>query len=264
MSVAQENAALAPAGKRSLLFHPDEQPSGTWPVFAAQLFRERMLNPDDLFPCIFGVDAVRRGTLRFSFIPVGESRAEILADALLEFTEIAPSLGQRTSLVCFFEHDPRLRSLEECRQHFWWLLGRLCQSDTSGWPEGISLDPEDPAWEFSYQCMPMFVVASTPFHQRRRSRYFEYFLMTFQPRFVFANLEAGTPRGDNARKIIRRRLAEYDLVERTPLLGSFGAPGNKEWEQYFLDDDNMSTASSSGCPLYHTSMPACPARPDDR
>jgi uncharacterized protein len=249
MSLTHKRSRRAQDGKPSLLFHPHERPPGTWPVCATELFRERLLDADDLFPCIFGIDALRKGSLRFAFIPVGESRVGMLADSMLEFTEIAAGLGQRTSLVCLFEHDPRIKSLEQYRDHFWWLLTQLHEADTGKWPDDISPDPDDPTWEFSYNSMPMFVVASTPYHVKRRSRYFEYFTVTFQPRFVFHNLQAGMSAGDHARKVIRRRLADYDLVARTPLLGSFGAPGNKEWQQYFLDDDNVSTDLSAGCPF---------------
>lgn len=233
----------------SLLMHPHHEPSGAWERLAVSFFRERMLSDDALFPCIFGVDAVRRGTLRYSFIPAGEQRAATLASALREFTAIAESLGIRTSLVCFFDFEPGVDSLEEYRQHFWSLLAEVQTRDVSEWPEGISDDPQESTWEFSFNSTPMFVVANTPHHHQRRSRYSEYFTVTFQPRFVFDDLKAGTPTGDRARNVIRRRLREYDAVEQTPLLGSFGEPGNMEWTQYFLDDENQPIDTSLGCPM---------------
>jgi FPC/CPF motif-containing protein YcgG len=233
----------------SLLMHPHEEPAGGWQRLAANFFHERMLSNDALFPCIFGVDAVRRGTLRYSFVPAGEQRVAALAGALREFTAIAPSLGIRTSLVCFFDFEPSVDSLEEYRQHFWALLAEIQASDVSEWPEGISENPQESTWEFSFNSTPMFVVANTPHHHRRRSRYSEYFTVTFQPRFVFDDLNAGTPTGDRARKVIRQRLRQYDSVEQTPLLGSFGDAGNLEWTQYFLDDENQPIDASRGCPM---------------
>jgi uncharacterized protein len=97
--------------------------------------------------------------------------------------------------------------------------------------------------------MPMFVVANTPTHERRASRYFESLAITFQPRFVFDDLAEDSAQGKNARKIIRARLSDYDALPPTPLLGSFGAPGNREWTQYFLDDDNASHATEGRCPF---------------
>jgi FPC/CPF motif-containing protein YcgG len=86
--------------------------------------------------------------------------------------------------------------------------------------------------------MPLFVVANTPTHEQRQSRYFPCFVVTFQPRFVFDDLGEDTPQGANARKVIRARLHEYDAVPPSPSLDGFGKPNSREWVQYFLDDDN--------------------------
>jgi hypothetical protein len=253
------NAAAAracPASEQaSLLLHPHDLPPAGWQREAATAFTERMLSDSTLFPCVFGVTAVRKGTVRYSFIPAGENRVDALAAALVEFTDIALTLGNRTSLVCFFDFDDSVDTLEEYRDHFWSLLSELQAGDTSEWPAGISQDPADSTWEFSFNSTPMFVVANTPRHTDRRSRQSAYFTITFQPRFVFDDLKAGTPTGDKARTVIRRRLETYDSVERTPLLGSFGEPGNVEWSQYFLNDDNAPVDLAAGCPITH-------ARPD--
>lgn len=213
-----------------------------------------MLSDNSLFPCIFGVSAIRKGTVRYSFIPAGESRIAALAAALTEFTHIAKTLGNRTSLICFFDLEASVSTFEEYREHFWALLGELQASDTSEWPTGISEDPQDSTWEFCFNSTPMFVVANTPQHTARRSRQSRYLTITFQPRFVFDDLKAGTPAGDKARKAIRKRLEDYDSVERTPLLGSFGAPGNLEWSQYFLNDDNAPVDLAAGCPISHARL----------
>ncbi|PRY44628.1 YqcI/YcgG family protein [Umezawaea tangerina] len=247
---SQVRAPGHPAEARAdLLVSPAATPPGSWPVLAAQLFTERMLDSANPFPCVFGVDAVRKETLRYAFIPNGGQRVPVLAEALRQFTDVAESLGRRTSLVCFFEFDPRLDSLDKHREHFWSLLREVSATDSAPWPEDISQDFDDPTWEYSYNSTPMFVVANTPYHVERRSRYFEYFAITFQPRFVFDDLKGGTATGDNARKVIRERLAKYDTAERTPLLGSFGEAGNKEWEQYFLSDDNEPNPPGARCPI---------------
>lgn len=249
LSQSRGRRALSPQ-PQPLLLHPDQRPPEGWASRAGELFRQRMSARDNPYPCVFGVDALRKGSLRLAYVPAGEPRVPVLARALREYVEIAEGLGSRTSLVTIFEADPRLDSLEAHRSHFWWLLGQLRERDTTPWPAGIASDPEDPSWEFSYHGMPMFVVANTPYHRRRRSRYFEHLAITFQPRFVFDDLREGTPTGDNARAVIRRRLASYDDVPQSPLLGSFGAHGNKEWAQYFLDDDNDPTATAGRCPLH--------------
>jgi FPC/CPF motif-containing protein YcgG/quercetin dioxygenase-like cupin family protein len=248
--VAGAHSNGVPDGKRSSLFHPAECPPGSWQSLAATLFRERMLDSATPYPCIFGVDAIRKGKLRFAFVPTGPARVGALADALEEFGGVAESLGNRTSLVCFFEYDPALVTIEDFRDHFWTLLQRLHDVDATDWPADVHSDPENPTWEFCFKGTPYFVVASTPAHRQRRSRYFEYFAITFQPRFVFDGLGAATPQGRNAQRIIRKRLGQYDSVALTPHLGNFGEPDNREWVQYFLDDDNTPLPSTARCPLH--------------
>lgn len=207
-----------------------------------------MLRTDRLFPCVFGSDAVRSGALRYAFVPAGEGRVEALADVLRVYTTMAESSGRRTSLVCFFEHDPRLSGPDTCEEHFWELLRGLREWDESLWPEEISTDTEAPDREFVFNFTPIFAVANTPFHYKRRSRFFECFAVTFQARFVFDDLAAGTRVGGNARKVIRKRLTEYDEFPCIPFLGNFAEHGSKEWHQYFLDEENEVPTPRTGAP----------------
>lgn len=209
-----------------------------------------MLNKSDPFPCIFGIDAVRRATLRYCFIPL-EGRAATLRQGLKEFAEKCRDLGNRTSLVTFFEPDPEFSEIEDYRRELWNLLAALMAADDQPWPQGVDRDTESPSWEFSCFGVPFFVVANTPSHLARRSRYFEYFSITFQPRFVFDDLGAETTSGKNSRKIIRKRLADYDTVAPYSGLGNFGDADNREWIQYFLPDDNEVTSRTEECPLSH-------------
>ncbi len=233
----------------SLLSEPAQSRIQPWEQNALDCFNQRMLDRNRLFPCIFGVDAVRRGTLRYTFVSA-DTGVRTLAQALTEYAEIAPSLGKRTSLVAFFEPDGDLRSVGDHERWFWEVLQELHTADTEPWPPDIATDADDPFWEFSFAGMPLFVVANTPAHIRRHSRYFDYFAITFQPRFVFDDLTPDSVQGQNARTIIRGRLRAYDEVSPTPLLGSFGDSENREWTQYFLDDDNRDPRSA-GCPFIH-------------
>ncbi|WP_218026964.1 YqcI/YcgG family protein [Nocardia vaccinii] len=213
-----------------------------------------MLDRNRLFPCIFGVDAVRRGSLRYTFVPA-DTGVRTLAQALTEYAGVAPSLGKRTSLVAFFEPSAEHHSIADYERLFWEVLQGLHTADTDPWPPDIATDADDPFWEFSFAGMPLFVVANTPAHARRQSRYFEYFAITFQPRFVFDDLTPDSAQGRNARTIIRQRLRAYDEVPPTPLLGNFGDSRNREWTQYFLDDDNRGPGSGR-CPFTHEAKEA--------
>ncbi|MGJ4845772.1 YqcI/YcgG family protein [Leifsonia sp. Le1] len=221
-----------------------------WQREAVESFHSRMDASTNDFPCIFGIEAVVRNALRYAFVGADGDPAESLAAALEEFTSIAESLGRRTSLVCFFETWAEAKTHDAYFDYFWNLLKRVSELDTSSWPDGVSRATNDSSFEFSFNGQAMFVVVNTDIHDRRRSRSFERVAVTFQPRFVFDDLREGTPRGDSAREIIRQRLAAYDDAPVTALLGSFGDPKNREWQQYYLDDGDASQMPGK-CPVAH-------------
>lgn len=231
------------------LVDPAAPPTIGWERDAADRFSRRMLSKDQLFPCIFGVDALRKSTLRLAFVPAGEHCAGYLAETLEEYTRVAPALGRRTSLVTFFEPVEGPRTIEDYERLTWSLLQDLHRVDPHPWPAGIPRDTESPEWEFCFAGTPMFVVVNTPAHRERMSRFFEYFCITFQPRFVFDDISETSRQGKSARKVIRNRLALYDSIPAAPLLGSYGAPGNREWTQYFLDDENRGVPEMTRCPF---------------
>ncbi len=45
---------------------------------------------------------------------------------------------------------------------------------------------------------------------------------------------------------MRKRLIPYDGASPSPLLGRYGATDGREYQQYFLHDDNN---ASAGCPF---------------
>mgnify|MGYP001163259106 CR=1 FL=1 len=240
-----------------------------WKRRAEELFSARLLDERSPFPCVFGVDALRRGTLRFAFVDdtqdatTGHSAhtadeldtaARGTARALGAYAAAAPGIGRRTSLVVVYRGalGPHPGSgpdaVKAYRDRFWDLLQRVHTLDPHPWPAGIPRDPESPTWEFCFAGTPMFVVVNTPAHERRRSRGFPYFCITFQPRFVFEGLEGSSTRGRNARRIIRGRLDAYDDVPPASVLGDYGTAGNREWTQYFLEEEE-GAAVPPRCPF---------------
>lgn len=205
-----------------------------------------MTSTDREFPCIFGVEAVTRGTLRYGFVADREESQSVqLSRILRAFTEICRDLGKRTSLVCFFESWQADGTHAAYWERFWQLLREVSELDGVPWPEDISRTLDDPKFEFTFNGQPLFVVVNTELHERRRSRRMSRVAITFQPRFVFDGIAEGTPRGDAARRMIRGRLATYDTVPLPENLGSFGDENNREWNQYYLDDGNTSDVPAS-------------------
>lgn len=200
------------------------------------------------FPCTFAVSAARKRSLRFAFVEGFDPPAFApLAEVLTEYLEGHRDLGRDTSLIVLFPDEPHPRPLGGYRDLFWSILGHLHEHDDRPWPADIPRDPEHPRWEFCFHGEPIFVVCNTPAHRARRSRHSPGFVVTFQPRWVFEGIEAHTRQGRAARRVIRRRLAAYDAVAPSPLLGDYGAADNREWRQYFLDDTNE--ADAGRCPF---------------
>jgi FPC/CPF motif-containing protein YcgG len=220
------------------------------PAWAQNVFNsfESMLLADDRpFPCIFGVEALKHGGLRYVFVGHDHHGLIRLRDALSEYVKCFRELGRNTSLVAFFAPPSEVeQSLAWYRERFWSILQFLHRNDHQPWPEALPQDSDHHLWEFAFDGEPMFVVCNTPAHVHRRSRFSETFMMTFQPRWVFEELTG--KRGDNARRAIRNRLRPYDDVEVSPDLGEYGEPSNREWQQYFLMDEN-GRADGFRCPF---------------
>ena len=204
-----------------------------------------------LFPCVFGVEAFREDGLRFVFVEGDEDPGDLeeLAQALAQFVRRSRGFGRYVSLVAFFAPQEEDRELADWEQAFWRVLQLLHDHDVEPWPDEIPMDPEQDYWEFCFAGTPMFVVCNTPSHGRRRSRSGAGLTITFQPRWAFAGLEGDSVAGKNARRTIRARIDRYDALPPSPRLGIYGAAGNREWQQYFLPDDNATTTPDR-CPLH--------------
>jgi uncharacterized protein len=207
-----------------------------------------------VYPCAFGVEAFRHDGLRFVFVEGDEDPDDLAepARALARFVRVSRDFGRYVSLVAFFAPPEEERALSDWERAFWRVLRLLRDHDQDPWPDEIPMEPEHDYWEFCFAGTPMFVVCNTPAHGRRRSRSSAGLMITFQPRWVFDGLDGDSIAGRNARRTIRARIERYDALPPSPRLGIYGAVGNREWQQYFLPDDNKTT-SESCCPLHATS-----------
>ncbi|MEI5906940.1 YqcI/YcgG family protein [Bacillus spongiae] len=222
-----------------------------WQQSAYNHFSEIMCDELHHYPCIPGKQAFDKGTLRFGFAqdPRSNTASEELADLLKQYGEISRDTGKYASLVVFFnsENIPEQNDgIEMYQQIFWSVLNRVHELDETSWPEGIAKDPYDHTWEFCFDGEPYFAFCATPAHRVRQSRHFPYFLIAFQPRWVFDDINSSTVFGKKLKKVIRERLIEYDEAEPHPSLKWYGQEDNYEWKQYFLTDDD---SSPSKCPF---------------
>lgn len=209
-----------------------------WAAGSVAALRDRLSSTEEVFPCPFAVSANRQRTLRFGFVEDLEDRRTWapLVDTLGRYLDMARQLGKETAFVVFFRPDGVSRMLDEYNERFWAVLQYLHDHDPSPWPVEIPGDPDTPLWEFSFSGSPTFVVAATPAHELRHSRWSPGLVLTFQPRWVFEGLEASTPRGRTARQVIQKRLRRFDDVDPSPLLSAYGDVEGREWRQYLLPD----------------------------
>ncbi|MFM2149073.1 MAG: hypothetical protein RLZZ187_1379 [Pseudomonadota bacterium] len=198
-------------------------------------FGATLLSEERPFPCVFGVQGLQAGHLRFAFPDPLTPHA--LAELLVEYLAGARDFGANTSLVVMARPGPVL-PIEVYRDRFWGLLGALSAIDESPWPSAISEELDHPSWEFCFAGQPFFVVCATPAHVARQSRRASTFVMTFQPRWVFDKILGTRKSAERAIAKVRARLAPYDLIPAAPSLGHYGDLSNREYAQYFIDDTN--------------------------
>jgi FPC/CPF motif-containing protein YcgG len=80
----------------------------------------------------------------------------------------------------------------------------------------------------------------------RQSRRSSAFMLTFQPRWVFEKILATEKAASAAFAEVRKRLIPYDSTSPSPLLGRYGNKDGREYQQYFLPDENH---AETGCPF---------------
>jgi FPC/CPF motif-containing protein YcgG len=216
----------------------------SWAERSYETLRRQVL--DDAYPCFFGTQAEKRGEMFYAFVAHGA--AHTLVETMTTFAKLArlPAF-EMNNMAVFFEPDPAPRSHREYHDLFWKTLQLLHDADTHPHAD-LEVDPENPAWEFCYQGIEMFVVCALPSFSRRRSRNLgPGMVLLFQPRSVFIDKITNKAISLKARQQVRKRLAAWDQIGAHPDLGVHGDPDNREWKQYFLPDENLSHAGV--CPF---------------
>jgi len=215
----------------------------TWQSVMFSEFEAQMSSEARPFPCVFGVAGYRQDQLRYLFLDPFD--VEILGAQLAQFVAESRSHGPNTSLIVFTRPRP-VQTLDAYYRKMWLTLDQLARLDKSPWPETIPEQIDHPMWEFSFAGEPIFVVCSTPAHVMRQSRRSSAFMLTFQPRWVFEKILGTEKAAAAAFAEVRKRLIPYDTTSPSPLLGRYGATDGREYQQYFLADDNHTEA---GCPF---------------
>lgn len=218
--------------------------SASWQRIVFSEFEATLTSSARPFPCVFGVSGLKTGQLRFAF-PDPMTPATV-GPLLSRYLSQARGFGRMTSLVLFARPGP-VQGIEDYRARFWELLDGLERDDPVPRPAGLPETLDHHLWEFCYAGEPIFVVCNSPAHVLRQSRRSTSFMVTFQPRWVFEGiLDSDDAQMHRALQGVRERLAAFDAIPPAPFLGKYGAPENREYRQYFIDDTN--TAPS--CPFH--------------
>jgi len=208
---------------------------GSWQKVSFAEFSAAMTTNAHPFPCVFAIEGFQEDQLRYVFLDT--ISVPTLACSLARYLADARQFGTNTSLVVFTRPGP-VCPLDHYRSVFWSMLHDLVRIDGQPWPENIPKAMDDPKWEFSFAGEPVFVVCTTPAHIARQSRRSTGFMITFQPRWVFDKILGTAKTTEAAFANITKRLKRYDFIQPSPHLGHYGDPNNREYRQYFLDDDN--------------------------
>ena len=222
-----------------------------WKWDAFQSFKQMIADNENTYPCLPGRHGFLSDQLRYAFLddPRKKETMKDIAEVLREYGPLSRDTGAYASLVLFFKTGEELQkaySVEQFEDLFWSILSGVRLEDKIPWPDGIAEDPDDHTWEFCFQGEPYFAFCATPAHRMRKSRCFPFFLVAFQPRWVFENMNDETSLGRNMKKMIRKRLENYDEVPPHPALKWYGQEDNHEWKQYFLREN---ASSPTKCPF---------------
>jgi FPC/CPF motif-containing protein YcgG len=215
----------------------------TWQSVLFAEFEAQMSSEARPFPCVFGVTGYRQDQLRYLFLDPFD--VEELGEQLALFVSECRSHGPNTSLVVFSRPRP-VQTIDAYYRKLWGTLDQLAGLDKSAWPAEIPEQIDHPMWEFSFAGEPIFVVCSTPAHVLRQSRRSSAFMLTFQPRWVFEKILSTEKAAEAAFAEVRKRLRPYDSTSPSPLLGRYGNQDGREYQQYFLFDENDAAAQ---CPF---------------
>lgn len=215
-----------------------------WQQSAYTDFAAMVADEANTFPCIPARKGFLSNHLRYSFIgdPREEQSIKTLALCLKEYNKHCQTCGNYTTHTIFFKtsNDMHKFDVADYTILFWSVLNNLTKFDEIDWPKEIPTDPSHNEWEFCFNGEPYFVSCATPAHKIRKSRHFSTLLMAFQPRWIFEEINDSTAFGRKLKKLIRKRINEYDDIPAHPDLKWYGQEGSNEWKQYFLSDENDS------------------------
>jgi len=218
---------------------------GTWQRIAYEEFKSTILAKERTakkFPCIYATKGYRANDHRYVFAesdnPSEPRNLHHIGPAIRTYLSAAHSLGPNTSLVIICAPGDDIATVEDYTERFWNFLRGLRICDTKPWPSNVPADTNDEQWTFCFNGEPIFPIALTPAHEKRRSRYASNLIIAMQPKWVIDNLMSTPEKRVHATTTVRGLLRDYDDVDVSPDLANFGEKGASEGRQLVIRDDN--------------------------
>lgn len=218
---------------------------GTWQRIAYEEFRSTILAKEitaKKFPCIYATIGYRANDHRYVFAesddPSEPRNVRYIGPAVRAYLSLAHSLGPNTSLVIICAPGVEIATVQDYNDRFWNFLRGLRICDTKAWPADVPADTADERWTFCFNGEPVFPIALTPAHDRRRSRYASNLIIAMQPKWVIDNLMSTPEKRVQATTTVRGLLKDYDDVDISPELANYGEKGASESRQLIIEDDN--------------------------
>ena len=194
------------------------------------------------FPCVYATMGYNSNEHRYLFLesddPSEPRNIRLIGPALASYLAMAPSIGANTSLVIMGAPSESNKSVTQYNGSFWNMLRGLRILDPKSWPEDVPLKTEAEKWTFCFSGQPVFPVMFTPAHTRRWSRHMSVPVIALQPKWVLDRLLSTPEKREAATGKVRKLLKDYDQIEISPDLTSYGAPGTSESRQLCLLDEN--------------------------
>ena len=192
-------------------------------------FKAFLHDPD--FPCLGAKSIVNQESYRFGLyeeLASPESTAQLAADLYAFIAERPSIVGDFTSFIACFR-APKIVTPEEFETHLWDQLQALHKIDANHheWAEGVSSDPDDPHFSFSFGGHDFFIVGLSP-ESPRWARRFPWPALVFNDHAQFERLRQ-EHRFDRLRGMIRAR-DEHLHGSPNEMLSDFGA--HSEARQY--------------------------------
>ncbi|KAF5354702.1 hypothetical protein D9756_005317 [Leucocoprinus leucothites] len=236
-------AASAPTKPLTRAQVTETYPEGTWQRNAYDDYVRVLLDEELIFPCIYATKGFKADNQVYIFIDSDDlsdpRHIRTLADGLSDYLPKARSLGPNTSLVLLAKQNPNPRTVDEYQTLFWKLLDGCAKIDKKPWPTDIPKTIDDAKWCFCFAGEPFFTVIQSPAHQQRRTRYAKGVTIVFQPKWIFDILFSSDAKRASALSKVRALLAKYDPIPVSPDLKNYGDSDSREFQQYFLMDENV-------------------------